>query len=458
MTIGRRYQFFFLALAFACFTFSFQSNIFGSAPSQFFLVHQLDSESLVIGRLVETRKNNPSTYGGFLGRFQSQHLVGHQYELYLNGQEPESEFRNYNRNFGIQGYFYGWLESIYLFSGIDSGDTRLYLHRLISSLLSAFLLTYLIFFFWVNLGFFSAMSAAIFIVASQWVVVFGNNLYWMFFLILLPFTLVMAAYGSVPNTKFDLSNRKFIIFNLLLCLAVLIKSLAGYEYISTILVSIIVPSVLFAVKDNWSCKVFIVRAITTGLSGFTGFLAAISFHLLKLTNSTGDLEQSVQILFATIAKRTHGNPEHFHSVYRTSLESNALDVVSLYFNQKLFELSSSNGFGASLDFGNAIIIIFVISSFFTLLTFKLPSLFGHKKLNLALVCALWFSITAPLSWFILAKGHSFIHTHMNPVLWHIPFMILGYSYFGFTVATVFKALLITKMKDFFTDQFKAGRN
>lgn len=45
---------------------------------------------------------------------------------------------------------------------------------------------------------------------------------------------------------------------------------------------------------------------------------------------------------------------------------------------------------------------------------------------------LWVSITAPLSWFIIFKGHSYLHTHMNPIVWYMPFMLLGFVLTGST--------------------------
>ena len=54
---------------------------------------------------------------------------------------------------------------------------------------------------------------------------------------------------------------------------------------------------------------------------------------------------------------------------------------------------------------------------------------NHRKLS-ALSIATWFSILAPLSWFVIFKGHSYIHTHMNYITWHMPFTLLGFALFG----------------------------
>ncbi|WP_144404128.1 hypothetical protein [Caballeronia cordobensis] len=45
--------------------------------------------------------------------------------------------------------------------------------------------------------------------------------------------------------------------------------------------------------------------------------------------------------------------------------------------------------------------------------------------NRALGVAFFVSIAAPLSWFVLAKGHSFVHPFLNPVLWNVPTVLLG---------------------------------
>jgi hypothetical protein len=39
--------------------------------------------------------------------------------------------------------------------------------------------------------------------------------------------------------------------------------------------------------------------------------------------------------------------------------------------------------------------------------------------------AIAFALAAPLSWFVLAKGHSYIHMLMNYVLWYVPFVPLA---------------------------------
>jgi len=55
----------------------------------------------------------------------------------------------------------------------------------------------------------------------------------------------------------------------------------------------------------------------------------------------------------------------------------------------------------------------------------------HRQ-QLALAAMTWVSILAPLSWFIIFKGHAYAHTHMDHIVWYMPFMLLGAALTGST--------------------------
>ena len=55
-----------------------------------------------------------------------------------------------------------------------------------------------------------------------------------------------------------------------------------------------------------------------------------------------------------------------------------------------------------------------------------------------------FSILAPLSWFIIFKTHSYVHTEMNYITWYIPFCLFGFGILGIVITR-----LIQKLKDGF---------
>ncbi len=58
----------------------------------------------------------------------------------------------------------------------------------------------------------------------------------------------------------------------------------------------------------------------------------------------------------------------------------------------------------------------------------------------ALVVSTWFSILAPLSWFLIFKQHSAIHTHLNFIVWQMPFTIFGFALCGLAVSVFLPSL------------------
>ena len=59
------------------------------------------------------------------------------------------------------------------------------------------------------------------------------------------------------------------------------------------------------------------------------------------------------------------------------------------------------------------------------------------------------SSLAPLSWHILAKAHSYVHTHMNHILWYSPFLLLIFVFIGLTISRLkisFKNISICNKK------------
>jgi ABC-type multidrug transport system permease subunit len=63
----------------------------------------------------------------------------------------------------------------------------------------------------------------------------------------------------------------------------------------------------------------------------------------------------------------------------------------------------------------------------------------EKQKRVALIFATWFSILAPLSWFIIFKSHSYLHVHMNFIVWQMPFVFFGFAVCGLVVKSLLPA-------------------
>ena len=144
----------------------------------------------------------------------------------------------------------------------------------------------------------------------------------------------------------------------------------------------------------------------------------------------------------SFGKRTYGEAEDFPPVYAASLNASTLSVVITYMNGIFFDfnnyLSIENAFISNLLLKIRyyyLIVLFIAMS--ALLLWRSHAEQRHHYI--ALICATWFSILAPLSWHIIFKAHSYIHTHMSFLLWQMPFTLFGFAVFGSAIIASLKS-------------------
>lgn len=379
---------------------NFHKNQYKVADQSFFNNFQKDSEALVLGKIAEDKYNKSTDYYG-LGfvSIDEKFVYGKNtidgYSVINENIEPK-DYLSYKSQVGLHGYIYSF---IFNKLKIDSINKL----KFITSFFSAIVLVVLTLLFWKIIG---KLFASIFfttIFFSPWIVSFSGNLYWVSFLWFLPAIFSFLVFVDIDN------KRKYI---WLFCfmLSIFIKSLCGYEYLSTIVLFAL--SVFFIapfLENNSISKNRLLKYAVTifGLSIF-GFLLSISIH--SLLRGEGDLLLGLKNIYEQdILRRTFGgDATKFAPAYSNSLNASLLDVLKKY----IFEFNTDLLKGKSGKFFPVLIILNII------ILFKTKS-FNIKKLNSAMFIV--FSL-APLSWYFLGKSHSFIHTHMNYVLWYFGFI------------------------------------
>ena len=142
-------------------------------------------------------------------------------------------------------------------------------------------------------------------------------------------------------------------------------------------------------------------------------------------------------------KRTWGNPHDFAPVYTPDLESGPVHVIVTYLEGTFFDanqyLSGSipfiSGDLLKVSYEELLIFFLVMSGLLYFLRSRVSD--GNEKRKLlALIFATWFSLLAPLSWFIIFKSHSYVHTHMNFIVWQMPFVFFGFAVSGLVVKII----------------------
>jgi len=418
-------------------TLGFYNNFWHAANDNWFDEHQKDSESLVVGRLYKSQIDGITSKNSLLGRFYSfpeGKRVDYQYETYKNSLNAE-DYIPYKGQIGLQGIIYGLLDK---YTSL-SNERNLKIFYLINSILLSLILGLISIWIYNEFGIFSFIVVSITILFSQWLTVFGKNLYWSIWIMFLP--MLISIYILYFEEQYNIYSNVLVSF--LLFISLFIKSSTGYEYISTILISLTIPYFYYFLKNKWDKKIFIKRFIIISLSSLSGFFMAILVHILQLKLFFGSYNKAFNSIFYRILKRTNGNPNKVQEVYRASLESNIFDIIKLYImhGRAAINLTNLSFFKTNLvifDFRELIFLFLIISFLVLLLKNYLASIQKNINKLKALIISVWISFLAPLSWFVLAKGHSYIHTTMNYLLWHIPFVILGFALVGYFLGLIIK--------------------
>lgn len=443
----------------------FDANFWRVADQHWFENHQRDMESFVVGRIVKSRQDGIFSGGGLTGQGSfdagpvksiedagftqvpddtnnapSTLAQDNQYLAYTNSLRFGS-FTTYNSQIGGQGMLFGLLDKSAAFSPAE----KLQAFHALTSLLSALVLTAIVLWFYLEFG----LTVALFVLASavfsQWLVVFGRNLWWSLWSFYLPIAAVMHQLGS----KQERVSRKFLLLGITAFITVFIKCLiTGYEYITTTLVMMTVPIIYYAVLQAWGVRKLLAGMFTAAVSSCLAVLLTFVLLCFQVAAVKGSFQDGVNHIVYSFAKRTHADPKNFTPAYAASLNSSTLRVVARYLKGTYFDannyLHCSNKlvslFVLKVHYAYVLLLFMIMSGW--LYSLKTKCVVAEEKQKwLALLVTAWFSILAPLSWFVIFKAHSYIHVHMNYIVWQMPFIL-----FGFAVCGAVAKILLTKPK------------
>lgn len=387
-------------------TLSFSLNFFHVSTESWFSDYQWDSEELVLCRLMESQQYGVFSDFGMLCRYAYDEKMHGTFEAVTDYQHFNNDiayqYGRYTSQIGGQGMLFSLMAKASPFSNAGT----LWLLYSFNSVSLALLFMIMVFWFKNEFNLFVGIIVFASIFLAPWITIMARNLYWVLWTMYLPMTICLCALNYEDRGKL---YRTYVV-NGLIFFTVLLRCSAGYEFISTILVAMTVPYFYYAISRQWAYQKLAVRLFMVGLSGVAGFVTAILIHAWQ--RGMGSLEDGLASILFDVGRRTYGEASSYPKVFSESLNASVFDVLAKY----LFSFS-----GVSL-------LCLVIATAIYFYTRRL--VIGEIKLK-ALAISAWIALFAPLSWFILAKGHSYIHTHINFILWHIPMSIFTSAFSGY---------------------------
>jgi hypothetical protein len=461
---------FYLPLIVICIAFlSYNYNFFRVANHQWFLNYSMGSEYLVTAGLI----NGKDKYGRlFLGRYTNDNDIHSKQslepvfeinqknliELDEIKKNLSGKFKKYDSQYGLQLHFFYYLQKL--------GIENIKVFQGITAMLMSIVVGILFYLLRKNFSTTVALLFSASLVLSPYVVVFARNLYWVEATWFLPM-IVSMYYGKIKFLSWP-SNLKFFIF---FVVAYLIKMLCGYEYLTTIAIASCVPIILYMSLDKKGLKETIIKLSINATSTLIAFILASSIHVNLLSKDSSKALDHIDhiVTNAKVRTQTH-NPSEIKELckYKQNTNRQNIDLELLKNCEETYKKSStkvgkiilrylifdnflpwlgnfsnikSSNFTETKDYDilkslwekpskktlraviyetetqtkKNLVIIFLNTFLFLLL---ILTAFFRASFKMRLV--LMFSLSAPLSWFIIAQGHSALHFGLNYVLWCLP--------------------------------------
>jgi hypothetical protein len=432
------------ALSAASLFFGFYGNSWGVADHEWFLKHARHDESMILGRLVKSRQDGVFSDGGLVGfggledspPQWADEPFDFQYTAYFEGLTFAS-YWTYDSQPGGQGILYSILDRLIPISPRD----KLPLFHAFNSLLSALAVSAVVLWFYLEFG--AATGLVVFASAliSRYLVVFGQNLFFPLWAFYLPMAAVMYY---LRRTGASLNGRSIALAGVVFVTIFVNCLFNGYAFITTALAMAMSPIVYYCSRAQASVRQVLRALFAAGLGFGIAVVCSLAVLCVQIASTKGSFMDGIDHIVLSLQKRTIPNSQEFPTEYDASFDSvSAASVVVDYLKSTFFDgnnyVSISNHFIkwqiVRVRYAN-VIVLFAIASWLLYSRGKRKASETGRLRDRALIHATWFSILAPLSWFVVFKAHSYEHLGMIEIVWHMPFTFFGFAVFGAVVQKI----------------------
>ncbi len=426
---AKNYHVIFLFIVFfATMLINFQTNIFARVNSQWFEKYKESTDSLIMGRIVNwnlDKKENKSL-------FMVQYIPNEPSNLHIFTKQlmesenliSENDYKRieiYTGQTGLQATIFG-IFSKYLPLSLE---TQYSIYALSTSILLSLTLT--IFLYWLYLEFeiFPIIITWISILQNKWLTAAGGSTYWQYWSFFAGFVLI--AFFFKRQKIFDSrTKRKFII---LIIAIETIKFSMGFEYITSFLITTSLPIFYYSYIYKDPIKIFLKKIFTLFILSIGSFITSFLILVIKISyfyKYENEWQNPLDLIKHRFI-RTFGNKEiiTLNERYHDITTKTILDIFKIYFIEGKPLIGNFRAIHFTILLVILLIVIIIINQ-------RKHIQNNIKKLNgVALITFL--SILSPISWFVFAKGHSYLHPHFNYILFSMPFLILLPTLLAYTI-------------------------
>ncbi len=433
---GKRTAALLYAGVFIVLTLSFVGNIFGVGPSDgWFRGFQYDST--LIPQKTAQCKGELSYDGPVMPS------DGNRYMKIMESPVCDKDLAPYTSQYGLQA------RAITYFAPTNDNLIDRYFHsvRLLLAILSAIVLTAIV---WRTAKLFGRLVATVLfglIAISPWIVAYAQNMYWVLPVMLLPFAFSYVFYDQIRASK------KVWVFYATLILLFTMKFLNGYEHATTIAISALVPVVFYEIQRGVDIRKLWKQALFVTAASVIAMMAAITIHIADLANYYQSWDKAQQAVVNRATYRGTGGvtagQQNVVSGFEHTLPA-GYALVDKFYNIDSLKDGQAHPLKYAVLSGLNYLLLPALSFPFvireplgTLLeSILFVVLLGYLAIRhlrstknryaQSLRYSFWLSLAGALSWLLLMPGHAYPHAHLNAIIFYIPLLFVCYIAIGLT--------------------------
>lgn len=274
-----------------------------------------------------------------------------------------------------------------------------------------------LFFFWVTREYsikHGWITFALTILFASILSFYGRSMWWMMWSWFLPFIISSLSLSFLSTEKRPPSFWITALIGVAVGLAIALKAMMGYEFLSTIMVAALIPFAYYAIKHQWGWMPWVFRSTIVSVLCVGGALLALWNHYETLQNYGFD--DPVKVITQRFEMRAHGGEtlNEKNHVIAESTRIPTLQVIGTY-------LINPRGYGLPQ--------ILLMMPLCVWLFRRRKDIKNLDRDDTALLVSIGLGFIGAISMLVILKGHAYIHG-FDVVVWALPMNLLMFLFYA----------------------------
>lgn len=337
------------------------------------------------------------------------------YNKFIDGESfGKNDYVSYCSSITIHRYIYSFINKILPLSPKTTINFIYIVNALLLSISLAIIINWLSKYTNYIVGYVLVIMLTLF---APTISMYGVNLYWASWNLFLP---ICGSIMLLESKYFKKDKKTYILMFIISFTTCLIKQLFYFEFVSTVMIAMMIPYILKCLDEKYNIRETIKVFIYPTIGAICSFIVVSLIKFTMLIGEYKSIDVAKSVFMDAISRRMTGGENSMDPTIVEGVQSSYIEVFKIMSKYSAFALK--NVFSITYI---GIIALFVIMFIFAFIMYRRTNINvikANKIKSLGITTSI--SLLAPISWFILAKPHTYVHNLHCTITWFIPFVIL----------------------------------